>query len=78
MKNDNIKNTSVMSTSMNINDALFMYLNAAEIAKKYRESKEGVGLEYFRRRLNSIAIELLDYYDDKSFCSKQNFRHFKF
>jgi hypothetical protein len=74
----NIENTPVMSTSMNINDALFMYLNATEIAKKHRESKEGIRLEYFRRRLNSIAIELLDYYDDKSCCSKQNFRHFKF
>jgi hypothetical protein len=35
-------------------------------------------LEYFRRRLNCIAIELLDYYDDINCCSKQNFRHFEF
>jgi hypothetical protein len=48
---------------MNINDALFMYWNAAEIAKKHRV-KKGIRLEYFRRRLNCIAIELLDYYDD--------------
>jgi hypothetical protein len=30
------KNTHVMSSSMNINDALFKYLNVAEIAKKHR------------------------------------------
>ena len=75
---ENIKNTPVMSTSMNINDILFMYMNAAEISKKHRESEEGIRLECCMRVLNSIAIELLDYYDDKSCCSKQNFRHFKF
>jgi hypothetical protein len=41
---------------MNINDALLMYLNATEIAKKHRESKEGIRVEYFRKRLNCIAI----------------------
>jgi hypothetical protein len=49
---------------MNINDALFKYLYATEIAKKHRESEKGIILEYFRRRLNCIAIELLDYFDD--------------
>jgi hypothetical protein len=58
---------------MNINDALFKYLNAAEIAKKRRESEEGIRLEYFRRMLNCIAIEMLDFYDEKNYCSKQNF-----
>jgi hypothetical protein len=58
--------------SMNINDALFMYYNAAEIAKKYTDSKEGIRWEHFRRKLNSIAIEL-DYYNDKNCCSEQNF-----
>jgi hypothetical protein len=43
---ENTKNTPVMSTSMNINDTLLMYLNDAEIAKKHRESEEGEGLEY--------------------------------
>jgi hypothetical protein len=61
---ENIKSTPVMSTSMNINDALFKYLYAADIAKKHREPEEGMRLEYFRRRLNCIAIELLHYYDD--------------
>jgi hypothetical protein len=60
---ENIESTHVMSTSMNINDAFFKYLYAAEIAKEHRESYEGIRLEYFRRRLNCIAIELLDYYD---------------
>jgi hypothetical protein len=75
---ENIKNTPVMSISMNINEALFKYLYAAEIAKKHRELEEGIRLEYFRRRLNCISIELLDYYDDTNFCSEQNFRHFEF
>jgi hypothetical protein len=61
---------------MNINDALFMYWNAADIAKKYTDSKEGIRWEHFRRKLNSIAIEL-DYYDDKNGCSEQNFGHLK-
>jgi hypothetical protein len=56
---------------MNINDALFKYLYADEIAKKHRESEEGIRLEYFRRRLNCIAIELLDYYDGINCCSEQ-------
>jgi hypothetical protein len=30
---------------MSINDTLFMYLNAAEIAKKHRELKEEIRLE---------------------------------
>jgi hypothetical protein len=63
---------------MNINDALFKYLYAAAIAKKHRESKEGIRLEYFRRKLNCISIELLDYCDDINCCSEQNFRHFEF
>jgi hypothetical protein len=42
------------------------------------ESEEGIRLEYFRRRLNCIAIELLDYYDDINCCSEQNNRHFEF
>jgi hypothetical protein len=63
---------------MNINDTLFMYLNANEIAKKHRESKEGIRLEHLGRKLNCIAIELPDYYDDKNCCCEQNFRHFKF
>jgi hypothetical protein len=75
MKNKNIKNTL---TSMNIHDALFMYLNAAEIAKKHRESKERIRLEYLRRRINCIAIEPFDYYDDINCCPEQNFRHFEF
>ena len=62
---ENTKNTPIMSTSMNINDILFMYLNAAEIAKKHRESQEGIILEHCLRILNYIDIELLDYYDDK-------------
>jgi hypothetical protein len=44
---ENIKSTLVMSTSLNINDALFKYLYAAEIAKKHRESEEVIRLEYF-------------------------------
>jgi hypothetical protein len=63
---------------MNINDALLKYLNAAKITKKHRELEEGIILEYFRRRLNCIAIELRDYYDDISYCFEQNFRHFEF
>jgi hypothetical protein len=55
-----------------------MYLNAAEISKKHRESEKGIRLECCIRILNSIAIELLDYYDDKNCCSGQNFRHFEF
>jgi hypothetical protein len=69
---ENIKNTHVMSTNMSINDTLFIYLNAAEIAKKHRELKEEIRLEHFRRKLNSIAIELLDYCDDKKCCSEKN------
>jgi hypothetical protein len=42
MKNEKYKNTL---TSMNIHDALFMYLNAAEIAKKHRESKERIRVD---------------------------------
>ena len=49
---ENTKNTPVMSTSMNINDTLFMNLNAAEIAKKYRESYGGKQLKKFLRLLN--------------------------
>jgi hypothetical protein len=45
---------------------------AAEIAKKHRESEKGIRLEYFKRRLNCIDIELLDYYDYINCCSKQN------
>ena len=37
----NTKKTRVMGISMDINDALFRHLNAAKIAKEYRESKEG-------------------------------------
>jgi hypothetical protein len=72
------KNTLVVSTSMNIDDALFKYLNAAEIAKKHRESEEGIRLKYFRRRINCITIEMLDYYDDINCCSEQNFIHLEF
>ena len=67
-----------MSTSMNINDTLLMYLNPAEIAKKHRESQEGILLEHCLKILNYIAIELLDYHEDKNCCSEQNFRHFEF
>ncbi len=62
---ENTKNTPVMSTSMNINDTLLMYLNAAEIAKKHRESQAGILLEHCLKILNYIAIELLDYHEDK-------------
>ena len=74
---ENTKNTPVMCTSMDINDTLFMYLNGAKIAKKHREPKEGIKLEGFMKKLNSIAIELLEYYD-KTCCSKQYDRHFEF
>jgi hypothetical protein len=43
-----------------------MYLNAAEISKKHRESEKGMRLECCIRVLNSISIELLDCYDDKT------------
>jgi hypothetical protein len=71
-KMENIKNTPVMIASMNINYALFKYLNAVEIAKNI-ESEEGIRLEYFRRRSNCITIELLDYYDHIYCCSEQSF-----
>ena len=75
---ENTKSTLVMSTSMNINDTLFIYLNVVEIAKKHRESEEGEGLEYCLRLLNSIAKDLLDYHCYKNCCSRQNSRHFEF
>jgi hypothetical protein len=43
-----------MSTRMNINDILFMYLNFAEIAKKYRETKGGMRLECGLEILNLL------------------------
>jgi hypothetical protein len=69
-KMQNNKNTPDMSTSMDINDDLFKYFNAIDISKKHRESEEEIRLEYFRRRLNCIAIELVDYYDDINCCSE--------
>jgi hypothetical protein len=74
---ENTKNTPVMSTSMNINDTLLMYLNVVEIAKKHRESKEGIRLEHFMRKQNAIVVELLDYYDNIC-CSEKYCRYFEF
>jgi hypothetical protein len=60
-----------MSTSMNINDTLFIYLNATKIAKEHRESEEGEGLKSFSRLLNSIAKNLLDYHCYRNCCSRK-------
>jgi hypothetical protein len=44
-----------MSMNMDINDALFRYMNAFMIAKEFRESKEGIILEGFMTEINYIA-----------------------
>ena len=75
---ENTKNTPVISTSLDINDTLQKYLNGAMIAKKHRESREGIQLEAFMKILNSVAIQLLENHYDETCCSKQNDRHFEF
>jgi hypothetical protein len=75
---ENTKNTPVMSTSINIYDTFLMYFNVAEIAKKHGESQEGILLEHCLKFLNYIAIELIDYHEDKNCCSEKDFRHFQF
>ena len=75
----NTKKTRVMGISMDINDALFRHLNAAKIAKEYRESKEGKILKGFMMELNYIAEELLLHHDVTCiFCSEQEDKHFEF
>jgi hypothetical protein len=61
---------------MNINDTLFMNLNAAEIAKKYRESCEGKQLKSFLRLLNKAATEFLAHYERS--CNLYCGEHFDF
>ena len=73
---ENTKNTPVMCTSMDINDALSKYLYGSEIVKKHRESQKGQILENFMKKLNSIADELLEYYNTTC-CLKQD-DHFGF
>ena len=68
-----------MGISMDINDALFRHLNAAKIAKEYRESKEGKILKGFMMELNYIAEKLLLHHDATCmFCSEQKDKHFEF
>jgi hypothetical protein len=74
---ENIANSHVMSMSMDINDALFRYLNASKIAKKLRESKEGIILEGFMTEINYIAKELLLHHGTTC-CSEQMDKHFEF
>jgi hypothetical protein len=38
---ENIKNAHITTASMNINDTLFKYLNAAKIAKNIESQKKG-------------------------------------
>ena len=64
---------------MDIKDDLFRHLNAAKIAKEYRESKEGKILKGFMMELNYIAEELLLHHDVTCiFCSEQKDKHFEF
>jgi hypothetical protein len=51
---------------MNINDTLLMYLNVAEISKKHIESTRRDNIRTLLEILNYIAIELLDYHEDKT------------
>jgi hypothetical protein len=74
---ENTTNTRVESMNMDINDALFRYLNSSKIAKKYRESKEGIILEGFMTEINYIAKELLLHHDITC-CSEQKDKHFEF
>jgi hypothetical protein len=62
---------------MDINDTLFMYLNAAKIAKKHRKSKVGIRLEGFMIELNYMASKLLERHDTTC-CCKQNDKHFEY
>jgi hypothetical protein len=52
-------------------------LNASKIAKKYRESKDGMVLEGFMIEINYIAKELLLHHDITC-CSEQKDKHFEF
>jgi hypothetical protein len=72
-----ITNTRVMSMNMDINDALFRYMNAFMIAKEFRESKEGIIIEGFVIEINYIAKELLLHHDTTC-CSEQKDKHFEF
>jgi hypothetical protein len=74
---ENTRNTHVMSMNMDINDALFRYINAYMIAKEFRESKEGIILEGFMTKINYIAKELLLHHDTTC-CSEQKDKHFEF
>jgi hypothetical protein len=74
---ENTTNTRVESMNMDINDALFRYFNASKIAKKYRESKEGIILEGLMTEIKYIAKELLLHHDITC-CSEQKDKHFEF
>ena len=73
-----MENTKSTPVSIDINDALSMYLHGSEITKKHRESQEGKILERWLKKLDSTASELLENHCDVTCCSKQDDRHFKF